>query len=413
MKTGARRAILTAVIVIYAVVLFELGALAYYAFDVGGLYYTSSTSSEKPAANALRLHPYFGWVNAPRSSGNAQVRSYNNRGFLDPRDIPFDTKDQFVVGIFGGSVAVNTAMHEFATNTISKRIQSIPKIACKQVTIVNAAKEAYKQPQQLFVLINYILSGQHFDAVLVIDGFNEVSSGWINYKRGIEVTMPGSDTLQSLATLADGRAVTSARVDTMRALLLRQEAPRCRLASCWLAKELIAKYLVSQISAGADAQTQDGQSLLVIERRRPNSVGSVENFLHTLGDVWSGASDLMKKTAESNGAVYIQFLQANQYFATGHHFSEEEKAVAFHKDHPYAEQIQLGYEELRRQGATLAAKWNGGFVDSTGVFDRTDETVYGDNCCHYSDRGNEIFSEMIAQRLAEEVEKARIMSSCP
>jgi hypothetical protein len=392
-------------LVVYVAVLAEAGAMAYFALTVGGFYWTSPTLDATPpwSAEKLRLHPYFGWVNTPRSSGNAVVTRYNNLGFLDPTDPPTPADGEFVVGIFGGSVALNAAMEEFQHRRIISRLKASRGLSCKNVRILNLAKEGYKQPQQFFVLAHYLLAGQRFDVVLNIDGFNEVSSGWINVSRGIELTMPGADTYQALAALTDG-GISGARLKGLRALHLRRTASQCALAQCWLAKTLWADVLSSGVSEAL--RHEPAEPLVMIEKRPGAAPADDGPFLERLADSWEGASLGMKLMTESFGGLYIGVLQPNQYFRTKREFGDEEKSVAFLAGHPYAEKLQRGYESLRARGSLLSGKGLR-FFDATSVFDDISEPVYRDNCCHFNARGEAAFANFLAEAVATVVEKNR------
>src|SRR5687768_17327712 len=103
-----RRLFLLAVQVIIAVVFAEVVAVAYYAFDTGRFYYRHRPAreliaeTERGELTADVLHPYFGPIH------KTGVRpETNNVGFGSPHAFPFARQNerQFLVGIFGGSVA--------------------------------------------------------------------------------------------------------------------------------------------------------------------------------------------------------------------------------------------------------------------------------------------------------------------
>jgi hypothetical protein len=59
------------------------------------------------------------------------------------------------------------------------------------------------------------------------------------------------------------------------------------------------------------------------------------------------------------------------------------------------EAISKGYPVLlSKVGSLRGAGVN--VVDAVNIFDRVNDTVYFDNCCHLNERGQEIFAEYIA-----------------
>lgn len=107
--------------------------------------------------------------------------SANNLGFLSDRDYPYtpeNDRDEFIVGITGGSVANGLALE--SSKDIAQIINSLPGFARKKVVILNLCGGGYHQPQQLLTVSYLISRGQRFDLIINLDGFNEAYIGWEN-----------------------------------------------------------------------------------------------------------------------------------------------------------------------------------------------------------------------------------------
>ena len=117
----------------------------------------------------------------------------NGLGFLQlqRRPIPFVPEpDDFVVFVFGGSVAARLATNSQEGTSLQQTLQSLPQLTGKNVVIYNVAQGPGKQPQQLMELGLLIAMGQHIDLVLNLDGTLEFvwactifSMGSIPYSR--------------------------------------------------------------------------------------------------------------------------------------------------------------------------------------------------------------------------------------
>src|SRR5579872_2430295 len=124
------------------------------------------------------LHPYLGWVFNPDASAARGNRPHetpvNSLGFADSEfSIQRRSADQFVIGVFGGSVALQ--MSTIGEAKLRERLAANPALRGRKIKIVRLAMSGYKQPQQLMAL-NYVLAlGGEFDIVVNVDGYNETA----------------------------------------------------------------------------------------------------------------------------------------------------------------------------------------------------------------------------------------------
>lgn len=124
-------------------------------------------TGDKPCNKHKRVlapHPYLVFTNTSRPECNAPA---NNTGHRGP-DVPLvKNKDQYIVMMLGGSVA--NQVYQFQKETIETYYRK--KHPDKKVLILNGSLEAWKQPQQLFMLQLY---GDVIDEAISLEGYNEM-----------------------------------------------------------------------------------------------------------------------------------------------------------------------------------------------------------------------------------------------
>jgi len=115
-----------------------------------------------------KVHPYFGYVYLPDRGAELHGFYVNNHAFAqsaayvkeNPQCCDFPArrvaKRDFIVGIFGGSVAASFAV-------TAQQAGDFQPIEGSNVRILNFASGGYKQPQQLLVLSYFLSLGQTFD----------------------------------------------------------------------------------------------------------------------------------------------------------------------------------------------------------------------------------------------------------
>ena len=369
-----------------------------------------------------RLHPFFGYVLRPHAFAHAEKFGLvvNNYGFFAQVDYPYQQNGahaDFVIGVFGGSVAADTATfgvrnHAFGIDGLVSALGRIDALSGKTIRVLNFASGGYKQPQQLLILSYFLSLGQHFDAVLNIDGFNEVALSNTNITAGHHVSMPSAqhiaplvglaarDTMLELAAVRLGlaRERLNARIDTMNGSWL---------ASAYTIREILLRQPAREFHAAIDhyeetqrtAPERDKTSML-FNLPAQDAFAMREEALRAVRDQWVRSSLLTHRLCQDAGAIYVHVLQPNQYHPMDRVFTEVEKRDYLSPEQVYAPGVKLGYpllleakDRLRSQGVA--------FFDATPVFDQEPDTVYRDACCHYSELGQRRFETFIAQALAE------------
>src|SRR5687767_2512332 len=408
MPTG--RLSLIAINVLIFVVLAEIAAVGFYYVQHGAFFYTAARESPPALPETSRgelsadvLHPYFGPIHRPGVRPQT-----NNVGFGSKRAFPYTRAHdrQYLVGIFGGSVA--QAFCDRGTARLIAALQRDADLATREIVPLCFSHEGYKQPQQLIVLAYFLSRGQQYDLVINIDGFNEVALGSRSHERGRDMSMPSPihvDPLLNLidqATLTPARAQALARISEYKERLnrLAERMHRSRVATVHFALDRYYVFTMNRYQeevAAYDALPSNppASSVLLLTPPMTNHE-SVTAVYEDIAAGWATASLLMRDMLAARGVRYLHVLQPNQYF-TRRVFSDEEARVARNDKQPFKQPVERGYPVLARAAAVLAGREE--FLDGTAAFDGETAAVYEDDCCHYTDRGYEILAELIASRV--------------
>lgn len=415
-----------------AIMIAELLSLGFVGITTKGLFYSlptapilGSNENQKISRQSI-IHPYFGFIIPPGKTvesvvvpsgrirfmtdnfdplpGWVSLKS-NNHGFWSAYDYPLlpHSEDNFIVGIFGGSVAQWLTVQ--AGDYLENELAHLPVLEGKQVYIMNMANGGFKQPQQLLVLSYFMAIGQHFDLIINLDGFNEIAlPDAENLPKGIHYSMPRSypKNVSSMTSIADLRMIRWLN----DGLDLREQS------NYWAG---MANF---RLSAGfyllASALHARAQSLSEAHMLTPPSIGENErtNFFvldstskgdnsnqqkSDLVDLWLQSSILMRDMAEQNNAMYLHVLQPNQYHSAKT-FSAEERRISLSPEHPYSRAVKRLYPVLIKRSNELVEK-GVNFIDATPIFDDVDAIIYADSCCHYNDKGSQILADFIVREI--------------
>jgi hypothetical protein len=406
-------------------VLAELVSLGYYYVEHGTLFYTSRVSheriqeTEQGRLTGDALHPYFGPTHQPRypfdipeslsqpGTASPDRRFTNNFGFVSPYDYPYLKKagNEYLVGIFGGSVGVWFC--QLGAPRLVARLQSAAAFAGKHIVPLCFSHEGYKQPQQVLVLAYFLSIGQPLDLVINIDGFNEVALGALNHQHGRDVSMPSVQHLDPLINLVDQSTLTPEKLRLLAAIneykeRLNRLAARID-ATRIAAVDFVLERYYEKTSAdynralGAFSNLPSNPADKSVIRVTPEvSSRDGSRLYDDIAQNWAAASLLMNQMLAPRGVRYFHFLQPNQYY-TVRRFGTDEATIALNKDSPFKTNVEQGYPALIRRADALREQE--AFFDATHAFDTEPASVYTDDCCHYTLRGNHRLADVMAEAI--------------
>ncbi|NEQ39682.1 MAG: hypothetical protein F6K40_26895 [Okeania sp. SIO3I5] len=435
--------------IIFLFVFLELGSLGWYFFKNKQFFYTREKVTENNQGEELenqeeneninanvnknamginlagirledsvieRLHPYFGYVQKPGPDFREGFK-YNGAGFISPYDYPYQKQNnnQYIIGVFGGSVASNYSIYEIQNQILEKKLKQLPEFKDKEFIILSFATGGYKQPQQL-ILLNYFLSiGQQFDMIINIDGFNEVTLAQANNENAVDIMMPSTNHVVPLTNIANNSLSTK----SIQAMLKINDSKnklkdaletldKCQVAYCYALTSIYVQNLATTYrknvkifdkerkKAAQEAAGETEASIVYFYAQNPELEES--ELYQTMAGHWQKASIMMKQIAANNNILYFHVLQPNQYYPTNRVYSETEQKIAFDSDSPFRKATELGYPVLLSKIDNL--KQNGvNFFNGVKILDDAKEIVYIDSCCHYAEVGENILSEFVANSI--------------
>lgn len=411
---GGRLGGIAAFCVLLAFATIEILAALFFLIDRGRLPYGGQGEDGGIQVQALQVadavfQPYVGYVLRPGRIGDylddyqwqANNRGYHNLLTGDGSaccDYPYVPEDnEVIVGVFGGSVGSGYALSAQIAGGLDG-LSSIPRHQGKTIRVLNFALPGYKQPQQLMVLAYYLNLGQHFDYVVHIDGFNEAVTTFRNWDGDVEPTFPADTLWGAWGRQLDqretpkGRFTALARYHSLAAQADRQSAAIQRVATLKLFLEARAGWHGWRASANSKS---DGAAEIERAGYFPTQMASPlpeqSDIWDYTVDVWARASSDMALLSARHGATYIHILQPNQWDrATGDY-------APISPEHPYEwviEPVNSVYPKMR-DAASRPVMADVAFLDLSGIFapatsPLTAREAYVDDCCHYTQAGNEL-----------------------
>ena len=133
--------------------------------DPDGTIENDTAAVERGGGDSFVLHPYFGYTFRPALGGADNFGFYSGVPALPYRA----AAGELVVGLFGGSVAMQVAR---ARAQIVAALQPAARAAGYDgVTLLSFAVGGWRQPQHFDALVRFL---DEVDVVVVLDGFNEV-----------------------------------------------------------------------------------------------------------------------------------------------------------------------------------------------------------------------------------------------
>jgi hypothetical protein len=381
---------------------------------------------EKQRRFGKLIHPYRGWIARPGHRASflkkdkpffpdglpsewALANSTGNRfGYLsqveDYREL---SPEQFVIGIFGGSVASQLAT--IGGDAIERGIvERRPDLEGK-VVVVNVSSGAYKQPQQLFALSELLLLGAPFDVVVNVDGFNEVVFGLRDALDGYHPFLPSRGQYLNLLDLTSSdptvEAITSMAeihhhrqaVDGLTAVFSGSAFFRASELFKAIVGVLAQRHqrAIVEVEAALQSQSVQPHRFPAAEMLSDPCLGPEGDCDDLVGSLWERGSRLMAAAADQFGAEYVHVLQPNQYVERSKTMTPAEIEIAYDPRSGYAKRVRQGYPILQRRGQEMAGDGIS-FHDLSMIFRDRQEALYVDNCCHYNHLGYQIVGDAVA-----------------
>ena len=362
-------------------------------------------------AAELVLHPYMGfvydpetaWMEASLATGGLKLSEHGF--FVLPR--PAGTGPEWTVAVFGGSVAAMFSVD--GRKALTEALASSPHLRGQRIRVRSFALGGFKQPQMAQAL-SYLMSlGERFDAVVELDGFNDIAVSFGDhratgkfpfYPRDWESLAGGAPSVEDLRRLGAIAYLQDRRAEQAR--LFGQKPLRWSVAAS-LAWRGLDRRLARQIAAAREAAaTRRTQATGYRVRGPVRQYASDDALLRDIAAVWARSSLQMHRLCAGAGIVYHHFLQPNQYVPGSKPMGAAEKALAFQANHPYRGAVERGYPLMQEAGRELARQ-GVAFTDLVPLFAAAPQPIYSDACCHVNQDGNDALGRRIGTELAADL----------
>jgi hypothetical protein len=353
------------------------------------------------------VHPFLGYVLDRDRMGKSDPHGFLSVEPAQGRDGVI--QEPLYLDVLGGSVALNFVLKGGTAHLVDE-LRRRGVLGPRPVAVRCLALGGFKQPQQLMALNYFLALGERPDAVLNIDGFNEVALSWCNHRHGVYPHFPRDWHLRTrtLPNLEDqrtaGAMVLLRRSRSLRAQLFSRWPLRTSVVAnlLWSTSDKVLRQRLAALSMRMNDPYPSDRSYL--SHGPHEEARSDHAFFAEVASVWQHSSLQIDQLCRANGIRYYHFLQPNQYLEGAKLLSREEQRTAINRDHPYRHGVVAGYPRLQDAGRELARQ-GVSFTDLSMVFADVPDTLYIDDCCHFNQLGNEIMAEAIADAIVAQLEE--------
>lgn len=351
------------------------------------------------------LHPFFGFVlKRDQPPGN-------NHGFWNDVDFPYvPTDDELVVGVFGGSVAVQVAFNPAGRSVLEERFAALgAQRGFKSARVLALGESGWRQPQSFNAFCYYL---NMVDVAVVVDGFNEVTQmnprSWPARYPWLWRTLSSASLNPEELVVAGEISGLSRLADKWTALLSGPVLGRSAILHCiWRegARRILRSLdLRREELAAAQAAQQDYTTLLA---------ATDEEALRQRDDYYRFYERLSRTQAEIarlEGVAYYHFIQPSRLVRDSKPWSAEEQSHRALNYERSVEQATAEYERLRHIAERLAR--SGVSIHYLrDVFHEVRQTVYRDETVHLNDEGLVLLTTAMMDQVARDFRRQPLRRS--
>lgn len=330
---------------------------------------------------SFQVHPFYGYT-AERGVAGA-----NNQGFFSGgRSFPYSKREgEFVVGLFGGSVAMQVAASP--SPLLDALLPEVRARGYDRVTLLCFALPGWRQPQSFFALVSNLPA---LDLILNLDGFNEV----IHTGDAELLTYPASYPW-SLVYAALARSVPTSDDILRRADLIRENRRAARVTrlvqDSALRRSAFAHLVWRAYAAGYARRTSELREATLrdvsteFSAVEPIENGGIQAKRDAYLDLYVDLVRFSSAIAAEKGKPFFHFVQPNQYLRDSKPLSDEERALRI-SNTAWFDLVTPQYRALEERTRALRADGVESYFFGH-LFDAMPETIYSDDCCHLNDRG--------------------------
>jgi hypothetical protein len=345
------------------------------------------------------MHPYTGFDILPALRFTTQHTAY----FATQ-----ESKETLDILLFGGSVANGFARD--ASDVLVELLKRDERFRDRPLRVLRYARASFKQPQQINSLVYLLACGFQPDAVINLDGFNEVAVANSNDHFEVNPLQPSvSQWGPYVGNVLDNEELMAGMMD-LRILRLGNDALAQRaLDSRLLWSSLVGNLFLGRLRSGRAKQSQmqadlvgqvAGTKTTKNSKLHQNPVvrgplwqRGLESVMDMCVNCWKQSSISMDAICKRRSIFYLHVLQPTLH-SEGAKVATEEELSTGKATEQWMQAAQVGYPKLKLAGKELLSE-GVEFLDASLVFADVSETLYYDPC-HFSKRGQAILAESIA-----------------
>lgn len=362
--------------------------------DTTAAYVPNSPAEDDRARVTNWLHPYYGSESYPDTGG--VLRAFAD-GFPE---------DAYTIVVVGGSVA---AAFSQAPASFLERVAASARLSGRDVRVLQYAHASYKQPQQVMRMAYLFSLGHRPDAVINLDGFNEVAATYHHAMKGIHPVYPAGEIWGGLVRILRDLDEDALGLYVQLELLRSEAEAVVARATRWglLRSSLLGRHALSTLRDINTRRAALQEQLLDLPnpagQRDPQAKGpDFDRTIYAILDIalesWFESSLSLQALCAARGVEYVHCLQPTLLDPGAKPLSEVEAALG-PGARGWSEAVELGYPRLREAGAALAAR-GVHFVDLSRCFSEVEETLFIDSC-HFTPEGNQRLGHEVAEAFLE------------
>ncbi|MFT7676545.1 MAG: hypothetical protein ACI8QC_000516 [Planctomycetota bacterium] len=343
-------------------------------------------------------HPYLGFI-----SKSAKERVHNIVRMMDPalgdQSSACFQEETFVVGIAGGSVAANLT-HAYGAQLL-RELEASPLLEGREVVLIVLANSGHKQPQALISYLFLDSLGVRFDAIMVLDGFNEIALHvGAAAKHKMLPVYPRQWVSRLGIGLAEGSLLARFDIEKANQADAAETVLESPLRRSWIRQ--LGWYRSNRVQDERirilEEQLETSGEMDVERTGPPRDYTNQEEQFTDLVNIWTNSSRALFEMCAASGTLYLHFLQPNQYVAGSKPMGPKERGIALTPGGKYEKRVNKAYPMLQAAGAQLAAE-GVLFHDLTDVFADVQQPLYVDDCCHVNGMGSTLMGTAMLEAL--------------
>ncbi len=358
-----------------------------------------------------RMSPYFGFPEYPTGDRHSNYGFVTMPGF-EGRTLPYIPavpEEEFIVGVFGGSIA--SAFYQATVNQMTKGLQAHPDLAGRRVVILNFAMGALKQPQTLFYLAYFASIGQKLDMVINIDGLNDLAGCSGNLNHGHHIAMPPADITNVFGALLEVPKMNEnvlryfLKIRRYDKMIEKMESGPNPLARAF---GLIKRYKRKRhLLASKKPATTNTDELMWVHRVNPVKVGQLsdadfQRLMVEIAEFWCRSTKMMVSICKGIGALYVHCIHPSHFFMKGELSSGDNSLVNSINVGEYRKLVQVGYPELlARIDEAIGDGPGARYCSLLDILDGIDDDFLDDAIAHFKPNALSAMAARIIQFLSE------------